>query len=321
AEQIGTFTVDCLPYTPNDKLQSCIQHNYVLHHSNFPQSSFSIAPSDCLRTSPRTVCDLGFDLILTKLSSGLTPDTAGKFELTGVEYRLRDFVVRVGTATQVTTTKGVIVEVEYEPSQVAAQSAHMMTEMMQMFFPQYYGQAPRSCSVLMYRDQSMLRHQCFCNSDWPGGVYATPTLAGGRDGGAVATAWATLLGKGRDGYITACHRVVETTRRLAELLSDIDGITLRGAADLCIVAFETTLGDIYVLVDFMTTKGWHVDPLLSPEAARVPVTLRMCEEGVLEAFVEDVLEGLRYLAENPTKTTKTSAFYHMLQTVIQYFLN
>ncbi|EYC18735.1 hypothetical protein Y032_0026g1337 [Ancylostoma ceylanicum] len=42
AEQIGTFTVDCLPYIPNDKLQSCIQHNYVLHHSNFPQSSFSI---------------------------------------------------------------------------------------------------------------------------------------------------------------------------------------------------------------------------------------------------------------------------------------
>ncbi|EYC35397.1 hypothetical protein Y032_1063g3518, partial [Ancylostoma ceylanicum] len=27
--------------------------------------------------------------------------------------------------------------VEYEPSQVAVQSAHMMTEMMQMFFPQY----------------------------------------------------------------------------------------------------------------------------------------------------------------------------------------
>ena len=47
---------------------------------------------------------------------------------------------------------------------------------------------------------------------------------------------------------------METTRRLADLLSDIEGITLRGAADLCIVAFETTLGDIYVLVDFMTTK-------------------------------------------------------------------
>ncbi|EYC06768.1 hypothetical protein Y032_0074g882 [Ancylostoma ceylanicum] len=71
----------------------------------------SRAPTDSLRTSPRTICDLGFDLILTKLSSGLTPDTAGKFELTGVEYRLRDFVVRVGTASQVTTTKGVIVEV------------------------------------------------------------------------------------------------------------------------------------------------------------------------------------------------------------------
>ncbi|KAJ1362474.1 hypothetical protein KIN20_022026 [Parelaphostrongylus tenuis] len=183
-----------------------------------------------------------------------------------------------------------------------------------------YGQCPRSCSVLMYRDQSIMHYQCFCNNDWAGGVYATPTLAGGRDGGAVATAWATLLGKGRDGYITACQRVIEGTRRLADLLSDIEGITLRGAADLCVVAFETTIGDIYVLVDFMTTKGWHVDPLLSPEAARVPVTLRMCEEGVLEAFVEDVIEGLRYLTENPMKTTKTSAFYHMLQTVADRML-
>ncbi|ETN68187.1 hypothetical protein NECAME_15968 [Necator americanus] len=37
-------------------------------------------PTDNIRTSPRAICDLGFDLILTKLSSGLTPDTAGKFE-------------------------------------------------------------------------------------------------------------------------------------------------------------------------------------------------------------------------------------------------
>ncbi|KAJ1362473.1 hypothetical protein KIN20_022025 [Parelaphostrongylus tenuis] len=124
------------------QLQSCIQHNYVLHHSNFPQSSFSIAPTDCLRTSPRAICDLGFDLILMKLSSGLTPDTAGKYEVTGVEYRLKDFVIRVGTASQVTTAKGVIVEVEYEPSQVAVQSAQMMNEMMQMFFPQYAGNRP-----------------------------------------------------------------------------------------------------------------------------------------------------------------------------------
>ena len=52
----------------------------------------------------------------------------------------------------------------------------------------------------------------------------------------------------------------------------------------------------------------------------MPITLRMCEDGVLEAFVEDIIEGLRYLNENPTKTTKTSAFYHMLQTVRFEFL-
>lgn len=84
--------------------------------------------------------------------------------------------------------------------------------------------------------------QCFRNNNWVGGTYSTPTmgmqssnckitdvanLAGGRDGGAVATAWGTLLRKGRDGYINACSRVVEGTKYLAEKLLEIQGITIR----------------------------------------------------------------------------------------------
>ncbi|PAV86466.1 hypothetical protein WR25_15033 [Diploscapter pachys] len=178
-----------------------------------------------------------------------------------------------------------------------------------------YGQCPRSCSVLMYRNAFMLRYQCFRNNNWVGGTYSTPTMAGGRDGGAVATAWGTLLRKGRDGYINACSRVVEGTKYLAEKLLEIQGITIRGSADLCVVAFSTDNVDIYALVEQMVGKNWHVDALLSPVAARVPVTLSFCESGIVDKFVREVRETIADLQEKEalTKQSKLSAYYHMLQ--------
>ncbi|CAD6192780.1 unnamed protein product [Caenorhabditis auriculariae] len=178
-----------------------------------------------------------------------------------------------------------------------------------------YGQCPGILSVLMYRDPTMLRHQFFTNSNWPGGAYATPTMDGARDGGAVATTWATMLRKGRDGYVNACQRVVEATRLLGDKLSSTDGISLRGSADLCVVAFTTSEVDIYTVVDQMVAKGWHVDPLLSPMAARVAVTLGMCEEGVIDAFMDDVIDAIGCIKTGEAKPGNTTSLYHMLAKV------
>ncbi|PIC37121.1 hypothetical protein B9Z55_015864 [Caenorhabditis nigoni] len=179
-----------------------------------------------------------------------------------------------------------------------------------------YGQCPGRLSVLMYREPVFLRHQFFTNSEWPGGCYATPTMSGGRDGGAVATAWAIMLRKGRDGYINACQRIVEGTRQLAYRLKGIDGISIRGSADLCVVAFTTSEVNVYNLVDFMVHKGWHVDPLLSPVAARVPITLSMCEEGVIDHFIDDLEVGISNLKSmDGDKLGSTASFYQMLKKI------
>ncbi len=48
-------------------------------------------------------------------------------------------------------------------------------------------------SVLMYRDSSYRDHQWFTFSDWPGGIYATPTISGSRAGGVIAATWAAMV--------------------------------------------------------------------------------------------------------------------------------
>lgn len=75
---------------------------HLLHHSNFPESSFIIgvpSQTDGSKPSPRATSDQGFDLILGKFSAGLVPEYQTKFELIGNEYFLKDFRVRVGTVS------------------------------------------------------------------------------------------------------------------------------------------------------------------------------------------------------------------------------
>jgi hypothetical protein len=84
-----------------------------LHHSEYPLSTFTIAPGniDSREKTARAVSDRGFDLILGKLESGLQPDNHGLFECTGACFVLGDFVIRIGNASMGTTFKATIVEV------------------------------------------------------------------------------------------------------------------------------------------------------------------------------------------------------------------
>jgi len=53
----------------------------------------------------------------------------------------------------------------------------------------------------MYRTSEYRKHQYFAQPEWPGGIYASPTLAGSRPGSLIAVTWATLMSYGYDGYV------------------------------------------------------------------------------------------------------------------------
>lgn len=41
-----------------------------------------------------------------------------------------------------------------------------------------YGYAPKGSSTVLYRSNEYLHHQYFSITEWPGGIYATPSIAG-----------------------------------------------------------------------------------------------------------------------------------------------
>lgn len=77
-----------------------------------------------------------------------------------------------------------------------------------------YGYAPKGSSVVLYSEKKYRNYQFFVATDWQGGLYASPTMAGSRAGGISAACWATLMHFGESGYVEATKQIIKTTRFL-----------------------------------------------------------------------------------------------------------
>ena len=64
-----------------------------------------------------------------------------------------------------------------------------------------YGYASKGVSVILYRDRQLARLQPFVTTNWLGGLYGSPSMAGTRPGGPIAAGWAVLHHLGEDGYL------------------------------------------------------------------------------------------------------------------------
>lgn len=68
--------------------------------------------------------------------------------------------------------------------------------------------------MVLYSDKKYRNYQFFVATDWQGGIYASPTMAGSRPGGISAACWAALMYFGENGYVEATKQIIKTTRFL-----------------------------------------------------------------------------------------------------------
>jgi glutamate/tyrosine decarboxylase-like PLP-dependent enzyme len=152
-----------------------------------------------------------------------------------------------------------------------------------------YGYAAKGTSVVLYRGDELRHAQYFAYTDWPGGLYMTPTFAGSRPGALSAACWAALTSIGVAGYTEAARRILAAARTIREGIAGIDGLRVLGDPLFCI-AFATE-GDalaIYRVLDAMGARGWSLNGLHHPPAIHICTTLRHAERGVPERFVADL---------------------------------
>jgi len=177
-----------------------------------------------------------------------------------------------------------------------------------------YGYAPKGTSVILYRGWELRRFQYFKVTDWSGGLYVSPTIAGSRPGGLIAACWAAMVSMGESGYLEAARRILQAADEIKAGISSIAELHILGEP-LWNIAFSSDTLDIYRVMDFMSGRGWSLNPLQRPPAVHICVTLRHAQAGVAERFIQDLRAAVEHVKKNPQQEGGMAPIYGMAATI------
>jgi sphinganine-1-phosphate aldolase len=152
-----------------------------------------------------------------------------------------------------------------------------------------YGYAAKGASLVLYCNPELRRHQYFAYTDWPGGIYASPTMTGTRPGGAIAAAWAILNRLGHDGYTRLAAEVMQTVTKLRDGINATEGLEVQGDPVMSVMAIGSPFLNIYEVGDQMTARGWHLDRQQNP--AGLHLTINHAHVASADQFLRDLAES------------------------------
>ncbi|KAJ1826919.1 Dihydrosphingosine phosphate lyase [Coemansia sp. RSA 2599] len=179
-----------------------------------------------------------------------------------------------------------------------------------------YGFAPKGTSVVMYNNKQMRHYQYFTISTWPGGIYASPTIAGSRSGAVIAGCWAALNKMGHAGYLQQCKDIVGCRVKIQQAIEQhIPELYVVGEPSSTVVAFSARepVG-IYGVMDEMKARGWDLNPLQYPAALHIACTRLTVP--VADEFIRDLKQSVALVKASPGNYSKGSkAIYGFASTV------
>jgi len=177
-----------------------------------------------------------------------------------------------------------------------------------------YGYAAKGTSVILYRGLELRRYQYFKATDWPGGLYFSPTFAGSRPGALSAACWAAMVSMGREGYMEATRKILETGMKIKEAIRGIPDLFILGDP-LWVIAFGSKTLDIYRIMDYMTGKNWSLNGLHKPSCVHLCITLRHTTPGVAERFIDDLRSAVAFVKEHPEQEGGMAPVYGLAATL------
>ena len=173
-----------------------------------------------------------------------------------------------------------------------------------------YGYAPKGTSVILYRGFELRHYQYYKTTEWPGGLYCSPTFAGSRPGALSAGCWAAMVTMGANGYLEATKRILQTASAIQAGIKQMSDLYILGNP-LWVIAFGSNVVDIYRVMESMSEKGWSLNALHKPPCVHICVTLRHTQPGVSKRFVDDLKSAVEYVKKNPDEKGSMAPVYGM----------
>jgi glutamate/tyrosine decarboxylase-like PLP-dependent enzyme len=131
-----------------------------------------------------------------------------------------------------------------------------------------YGYSAKGTSVVLYRGRELRQQQYFVATDWPGGLYYSPAMAG-----------------------SATASILAAAAKIRAGIANMPELRVLGDP-LWVIAFASEEVNIYEVMARMGQRGWSLNGLHHPAAVHIAVTLRHTRPGVAENFIGDLREAV-----------------------------
>jgi glutamate/tyrosine decarboxylase-like PLP-dependent enzyme len=171
-----------------------------------------------------------------------------------------------------------------------------------------YGYALKGTSVLCFADQALRDGQYFYLTDWSGGKYCSPGMDGSRSAGLLAATWAAMVHLGRSGYRHYAEAIFSTSAAMQEVVLSHPSLRIVGRPSF-LFSFTSDEYDIYLVNDFLRTRGWRLNGQQYPNALHMAVTRPQTQPGVVERWTSDLAEGVAYALLHKADAAQSGAIY------------
>jgi len=172
-----------------------------------------------------------------------------------------------------------------------------------------YGYAVKGTSVVLFRNPEYRRGMYYVNTEWNGGIYASPSIAGSRPGALIATTWASLMSMGRDGYLKAAIEIGNMQKTIKQGIEEIEELELVGDSNTMVLAFTSSKFNIFSIKSLMGERGWNLNPLQKPNAIHICITYMQASNNGGQRFMDDLRNSLDEIRANPKKYEGASDAY------------
>ncbi|MCS6905769.1 MAG: aspartate aminotransferase family protein [Bacteroidia bacterium] len=179
-----------------------------------------------------------------------------------------------------------------------------------------YGYAAKGASVILYKNREIRKHQFFVYTEWPGGIYGSPSVAGTRPGGAIAAAWAVMNHLGEEGYLRLAQATMQAAQKIKEGIQQIEDLYIIGNPCATLLAFGSSTVDIYAIADEMTQKGWHIDRQQFPPCLHL--TVNYIHTSIVDQFLADLKEATKRAKKSTVRNITNKMIKGLVKTTVKF---
>ncbi|KAF2070009.1 hypothetical protein CYY_008666 [Polysphondylium violaceum] len=169
-----------------------------------------------------------------------------------------------------------------------------------------YGYATKGSSVLLFKDQSIRKYQFLAYTEWPGGLFVSPSILGTRSGGNIAAAWASLVYLGQDGFKDYVGKIMKTSQAIQKAIRENHYVRIIGNPVMSIISLNSEIINVHALADVMESKfGWKLERQDRPKS--IHMTLTPAHINIESVFIQNLDSSIEHLLDNPDLNNKGSA--------------